>query len=88
MTSIDESPAAQTFPNTTPEVISPATAYVITNTLAGVIDRGTARKARGAIPGMAIAGKTGTSRDGWFVGYSPNLVCVVWIGHDDTRSLV
>jgi penicillin-binding protein 1B len=85
--SIDEPPAAHALPNTTPEVISPTTAYVITNMLAGVIERGTARKARGAIPGTAIAGKTGTSRDGWFVGYSPNLVCVVWIGYDDNAQL-
>jgi penicillin-binding protein 1B len=87
ITSIDEPPAAHALPNTTPEVISPTTAYVITNMLAGVIERGTARKARGAIPGTAIAGKTGTSRDGWFVGYSPNLVCVVWIGYDDNEQL-
>jgi penicillin-binding protein 1B len=85
--SIDEPPAAHALPPTTPEVISPTTAYVITNMLAGVIERGTARKARGAIPGTAIAGKTGTSRDGWFVGYSPNLVCVVWIGYDDNAQL-
>jgi penicillin-binding protein 1B len=55
--------------------------------LSGVIDHGTARKARGAVPGTAIAGKTGTSRDGWFVGYSPNLVCAVWIGFDDNQQL-
>jgi membrane carboxypeptidase/penicillin-binding protein len=35
----------------------------------------------------AVAGKTGTSRDGWFVGYTPNLVCVVWIGFDDNKQL-
>jgi len=85
--SIDEPPAAHLPENSTPQVVSPATAYVITNMLAGVIERGTARKARGAIPGTAIAGKTGTSRDGWFVGYSPNLVCVVWIGYDDNTQL-
>ena len=33
------------------------------------------------------AGKTGTSRDGWFVGYTPNLVCAVWVGFDDNRDL-
>ncbi|HEX5889528.1 MAG TPA: PBP1A family penicillin-binding protein [Pyrinomonadaceae bacterium] len=87
ITSIDEPPAAHALENNTPQVVSPTTAYVITNMLAGVIERGTARKARGAIPGTAIAGKTGTSRDGWFVGYSPNLVCVVWIGYDDNAQL-
>jgi len=39
------------------------------------------------VKGTAIAGKTGTSRDGWFVGYTPNLVCVVWIGFDDNQQL-
>ena len=87
ITSVGEPPAAHTMSATTDQVVSPTTAYVITNMLAGVIDRGTARKARGAVRGTAIAGKTGTSRDGWFVGYSPNLVCVVWIGFDDNKQL-
>jgi len=55
--------------------------------LAAVIDHGTARAARGSIKGTAIAGKTGTSHDGWFVGYTPNLVCAVWIGFDDNQQL-
>ena len=69
------------------QVISPTTAYMITNMLSAVIDHGTARTAREAIKGTAVAGKTGTSRDGWFVGYTPNLVCVVWIGFDDNEQL-
>ncbi|HXM33724.1 MAG TPA: PBP1A family penicillin-binding protein [Pyrinomonadaceae bacterium] len=69
------------------QVIKPTTAFMITNMLAAVIDHGTARAARGAVKGTAIAGKTGTSRDGWFVGYTPNLVCAVWIGFDDNQQL-
>ena len=69
------------------QVISPTTAYMITNTLQAVVDHGTARGARNAVTNTAIAGKTGTSRDGWFVGYTPNLVCVVWIGFDDNQQL-
>ncbi len=69
------------------QVISPTTAYMITNMLAAVVDHGTARAARDAVRGTVIAGKTGTSRDGWFVGYTPNLVCVVWIGFDDNQQL-
>ena len=69
------------------QVISPTTAYMITNMLSAVVDHGTARAARGAVKGTVVAGKTGTSRDGWFVGYSPNLVCVVWIGFDDNQQL-
>jgi membrane carboxypeptidase/penicillin-binding protein len=60
---------------------------MITNILSAVIDHGTGHKARGAVKGTAIAGKTGTSHDGWFVGYTPNLVCAVWIGFDDNHQL-
>src|SRR5438132_606705 len=34
-----------------------------------------------------MAGKTGTTSDGWFVGYTPNIVCAVWVGFDDNRDL-
>ena len=71
----------------TAPAIQATTAFMITDMLEGVIDHGTARAARGLIPGTAIAGKTGTSRDGWFVGYTPNLVCAVWIGFDDNKQL-
>jgi penicillin-binding protein 1B len=89
ITSIGTPPAAHAGedPNQDSQVIKPTTAYMITNMLAAVIDRGTARAARGTVKGTAIAGKTGTSRDGWFVGYTPNLVCVVWIGFDDNQQL-
>jgi penicillin-binding protein 1B len=60
---------------------------MITNMLSAAIEHGTARSARHVMGASAVAGKTGTSRDGWFVGYTPNLVCVVWIGFDDNRQL-
>jgi penicillin-binding protein 1B len=69
------------------QVIQPTTAFMITDMLEGVIDHGTARAARRLISNTALAGKTGTSRDGWFIGYTPNLVCAVWIGFDDNRQL-
>lgn len=87
ITSVGEPPAVHPAPQNVDQVVSPATAYMITNMLSGVIERGTARKARGAVRGAAIAGKTGTSRDGWFIGYTPNMVCVVWIGFDDNKQL-
>jgi penicillin-binding protein 1B len=37
--------------------------------------------------GVPAAGKTGTSRDGWFAGYTTELLCVVWVGFDDNRDL-
>jgi penicillin-binding protein 1B len=87
ITSVGEPPATHAAPRAVDQVVSPTTAYMITNMLQGVVERGTAHKARNAVRGTAIAGKTGTSRDGWFVGYSPNLVCVVWIGFDDNKQL-
>jgi penicillin-binding protein 1B len=87
--SVGEPPAKHAGNDDSPgaEVISPTTSYMITNMLSAVIDHGTARAARDAVKGTAIAGKTGTSRDGWFVGYTPNLVCAVWIGFDDNEQL-
>lgn len=81
------SPGRHSFDDANNQVVQPTTAYMITNMLAAVVDHGTARAARNAVKGTAIAGKTGTSRDGWFVGYTPNLVCVVWIGFDDNQQL-
>ncbi|HEV7474811.1 MAG TPA: PBP1A family penicillin-binding protein [Pyrinomonadaceae bacterium] len=80
-------PATHLVESNDAQVIKPTTAYMITNMLSAVVDHGTAKAARGAVKGSAIAGKTGTSRDGWFVGYTPNLVCVVWIGFDDNQQL-
>jgi penicillin-binding protein 1B len=69
------------------QIIRPTTAYMITDMLSDVTTRGTARHAKASFKNVAIAGKTGTSRDGWFVGYTPNLVCAVWIGFDDNKQL-
>jgi penicillin-binding protein 1B len=69
------------------QIIEPSTAFIVTNMLEDVVNRGTARAARNQFPHTAVAGKTGTSRDGWFIGYTPNLVCAIWIGFDDNRQL-
>jgi penicillin-binding protein 1B len=87
VTSVSESPIATVTAAGEGQVISPTTAYMITNMLAAVVDHGTGRAARDAMKGTAVAGKTGTSRDGWFIGYTPNLVCAVWIGFDDNSQL-
>jgi penicillin-binding protein 1B len=86
--SVGEPPASHSNNgNNSAQVVSPTTAYMITNMLEAVVDHGTAHAARGALKGTSFAAKTGTSRDGWFVGYTPNLVCVVWVGFDDNRQL-
>jgi penicillin-binding protein 1B len=69
------------------EVMRPDIAYVMTSFLKDVINRGTAAPVRARGFKGNVAGKTGTSRDGWFAGYTPNLVCVVWVGFDDGSQL-
>lgn len=85
--SVAEPPATHHPTNQPEQIISPTTAYMITNMLVAVTDHGTARAVKNIVKNTAIAGKTGTSRDSWFVGYTPNLVCVVWIGFDDNSQL-
>jgi penicillin-binding protein 1B len=69
------------------EVLRPEVAYVMTSFMKDVVNRGTAAKLRGRGFKWNVAGKTGTSRDGWFAGYTPNIVCAVWVGFDDNSQL-
>jgi membrane carboxypeptidase/penicillin-binding protein len=70
------------------QIVSDKTAYMITDMLEAVVERGTARKAGGALgKNVTFAGKTGSSKDGWFVGYTPNLVTVAWIGLDENEDI-
>jgi penicillin-binding protein 1B len=69
------------------ELIDPRVAFVMTDMLQAVINEGTARAAvRGKFDRPA-AGKTGTSHDAWFAGYTSNLLCVVWVGNDDYSDI-
>lgn len=70
------------------QAVSKETAYLITNMLEDVIQRGTGQQAKSL--DRPLAGKTGTTNDytdAWFVGYTPNLVVGVWVGFDDLRTL-
>jgi penicillin-binding protein 1B len=69
------------------EVMRREVAYVMTDMMKDVVNRGTAAKLRARGFKANVAGKTGTSRDGWFAGYTPNLVCVVYVGFDDGSQL-
>ena len=75
------------FRSETKEVISESEAYLMTKMLQGVVDFGTGRALRGAYGISAqVAGKTGTTNDnadGWFIGFSPQLLSGVWVGCDD-----
>ena len=69
-------------------VLDPRIAYVMTSMMEGVINNGlgyTAVRLRGFSP--PAAGKTGSSHDGWFAGYTSNLLCIVWVGYDDYSDL-
>ena len=68
-------------------VINEKSAYILTDILRGVIQRGTGA---GADIGRPAAGKTGTTddyKDAWFVGYTPDLVASVWLGFDNEKYL-
>ena len=70
------------------QVLDPRIAYVMTNMMEGVINNGlgyTAVRLRGFTP--PAAGKTGSSHDGWFAGYTSNLLCIVWVGYDDYSDI-
>ncbi len=72
-----------------PQAISPANAYVMTDIMTDVIQRGTAQRAL-SLGRKDLAGKTGTTsdrRDAWFVGYNADVATAVWIGFDQERSL-
>lgn len=71
----------------TRDVMTPQVAYVMTSIMQDVLDRGTGTRVRQMGFNATAAGKTGSSRDGWFAGYTPNLVCVVWIGFDNNDDL-
>jgi penicillin-binding protein 1B len=72
------------------KVITPQLAFVMNYMMKGVLDRGTARAARQLGFTRPAAGKTGTTndtKDAWFVGYTPDLLAVVWVGFDNGTKL-
>ncbi|MFY9398867.1 MAG: PBP1A family penicillin-binding protein [Desulfomonilia bacterium] len=82
------SPAAEAEAQGKRLVISEQTAYIITNILTDVVQSGTGWRAKALK--RPVAGKTGTSddnRDAWFIGYTPEMLCGVWVGYDDMMPL-
>jgi penicillin-binding protein 1B len=69
-----------------PRVSRPESTFLVVNMMRSVINNGTAASARSMGFSSDAAGKTGTTndlRDAWFAGFTPDLLCVVWIGFDD-----
>jgi penicillin-binding protein 1B len=70
------------------QALDPRVAYLMTDLMEEVLRSGTAAGVRARGFTAPAAGKTGTSdHDGWFAGYTSELLCVVWVGFDDNREL-
>lgn len=84
------SPKGETFryENKRRQVNTREQTYLMTSILQDVVNYGTGTSAR--VPGLEIAGKTGTTNknvDAWFIGYSPTVETVVWMGHDNNTPM-
>ncbi len=73
-------------PQTKP-VLDPRVTYLMVSMLEEVMRTGTAAGVRARGFTVPAAGKTGTSHDGWFAGFTSDLLCIVWVGFDDNREL-
>ncbi len=69
------------------QVLDPRISFVMTDMMEGVMNFGTAAGVRSRGFTAPAAGKTGSSHDGWFAGYTSNLLCIVWVGYDDYSDL-
>ncbi len=89
MSEIREADGKPIFQNKieTRTVLDPRVNYLMVNLLEEVMRSGTAAGARGLGFIVPAAGKTGTSHDGWFAGFTSELLCVVWVGFDDNSQL-
>jgi penicillin-binding protein 1B len=69
------------------QVLDPRVAYLMVSLMQEVLHSGTGAGVRARGFTLPAAGKTGTSHDGWFAGFTSRLLCVVWVGFDDNREL-
>ncbi len=68
-------------------VIDPRVAYMMTNLMEDVLRSGTGAGVRSRKFTLPAAGKTGSSHDAWFAGFTSRLLCIVWVGFDDYRDI-
>lgn len=69
------------------QVLDPRVSAIMTDMMQGVINFGTAYTVRSRGFEAPAAGKTGTSHDAWFAGYTSNILCIVWVGYDDYSDI-
>jgi penicillin-binding protein 1B len=74
-------------PRASRQVLDPRIAFLMDSLMESVIDHGTGAGVRSRGFTLPAAGKTGTSHDGWFAGFTSNLIAVVWVGYDNDREL-
>jgi penicillin-binding protein 1B len=77
----------QSQPSDAHQAMDPRVAYLMVNMLEEVLRSGTAAGVRSRGFNLPAAGKTGTSHDGWFAGFTSQLLCVVWVGFDNYEEL-
>ena len=70
---------------TSKQVLYPRVAYLTTNLMEGVMNFGYGYEVRKRGFTEPAVGKTGTSHDAWFAGYTTNLICIVWVGNEIHR---
>jgi penicillin-binding protein 1B len=75
------------MPRSAKQVLDPRVAYLTQSLLQNVMTYGTAAGVRSRGFTAPAAGKTGTSHDAWFAGYSSNLLCIIWVGNDDYTDI-
>ncbi len=71
----------------TKQVLDPRVTFIMVNLLQEVLRTGTGANVRGRGFTLPAAGKTGTSHDAWFAGFTSKLLCIVWVGQDDYQDL-
>jgi penicillin-binding protein 1B len=74
-------------PEVSRQVLDPRISFLMISLMESVINEGTASGVRARGFTLPAAGKTGTSHDGWFAGFTSNLLAVVWVGYDNDREL-
>lgn len=88
---VEENGRSLPLPKDAPATIArPETTYLVTNMMRSVLNEGTGASARAAGFTLDAAGKSGTTndlRDAWFVGFTPELLTVVWVGFDDNQPI-
>ncbi|OGP59268.1 MAG: hypothetical protein A2V65_07765 [Deltaproteobacteria bacterium RBG_13_49_15] len=75
---------------TVSQLVHPAKAYLINSMLQSAVLYGTGRSLKGFGIDFPVAGKTGTTndyKDAWFVGYTPEVLALVWVGFDNSDSI-